>query len=76
MAQAIFEVAANQGRKPVQVRRITTQDYPTPAKRPANSRLDNTKIQNVYGIKLPQWRSSLGACVERLLREENKGILS
>ncbi len=76
MAQAIFEAAANQGRKPVQVRRITTQDYPTPAKRPANSRLDNTKIQNVYGIKLPQWRSSLGACVERLLREEDKGILS
>ena len=71
MAQAIFDTSQAQGRKPVKVRRITTQDYPTPAKRPANSRLDNRKLESSYGIKLPYWRSSLTQCVEQLLKENN-----
>ena len=71
MAQAIFDTSQGQGRKPVKVRRITTQDYPTPAKRPANSRLDNAKLNNAYSITLPHWRSSLTQCVEQLLQESN-----
>jgi dTDP-4-dehydrorhamnose reductase len=71
VAQSIFETAQAQGRKPVCVRRIRTQDYPTPAIRPENSRLNNSKLQVAHGLKLPHWRSSLTTCVERLLTEKN-----
>jgi dTDP-4-dehydrorhamnose reductase len=67
MAETIFAAAQAQGRKPVRVKRIATSDYPTPARRPANSRLDNAKLQASYGIALPQWRDSVNACVARLI---------
>lgn len=38
---------------------ITTADYPTPAKRPANSCLDLTKIQQVFGIQPSNWQKAL-----------------
>lgn len=40
---------------------ITTAEYPTPAARPANSRLDNTKLHNTFGVDLPAWETSLHA---------------
>ena len=67
MAEATFAAAERFGRKPVRVKRITTADYPTPARRPANSRLDNAKLLKRYGVALPQWRPSLENCVKRLL---------
>jgi dTDP-4-dehydrorhamnose reductase len=66
-AEEIFARAARHGWAEVTVRRITTADYPTLAKRPASSRLDNTKLLNAYGIALPEWRASVAACVDRLL---------
>ena len=66
-AEAIFAEAQRHGRKPVAVERIGTSDYPTPARRPANSRLDAAKLQDVYGVRLPDWRASLAPCVARLL---------
>lgn len=42
-----------------QVNPCTTAEYPTPAKRPAYSVLDKSKIQQTLGIKLPQWQESL-----------------
>ena len=42
-----------------------TQDYPTPARRPLNSRLDTTKLRSTFGITLPQWQQG----VQRLLAE-------
>lgn len=38
---------------------ITTADYPTPAKRPAYSVLDNDKLARTFGIRLPDWRDAL-----------------
>lgn len=67
MAEAIFSAAETQGHKPVRIKRIATADYPTPARRPANSRLDNAKLKANYGIALPNWRDSLNACVARLI---------
>ena len=67
VAEAIFARATEHGRAPVRVRRITTADYPTPARRPANSRLDNAKLSRVHGLALPDWRASLAHCVDRLL---------
>ena len=66
-AEAIFAEAAARGRRLTRVRRITTADYPTTARRPANSRLDNEKLRRVYGLELPDWRNSLAACCVRLI---------
>ncbi|WP_321956862.1 dTDP-4-dehydrorhamnose reductase [Burkholderia cenocepacia] len=60
-ASAIFELA-NLSKRPV-VLPIPAADYPTPAKRPSNSRLSNAKLAQVFGVALPHWRESLGLCL-------------
>jgi dTDP-4-dehydrorhamnose reductase len=45
---------------------ITTSQYPTPAKRPAYSVLDTTKIRQVYGASLKKWQDSLAECLVKL----------
>ena len=67
-AEAVFQEAERHGRAPVRVKRVATVDYPTPARRPANSRLDTTKLAQCYGVKLPDWRTSLAVCVARLMK--------
>lgn len=52
-------------RKPA-IKRIPTSDYPTPAKRPANSTLDCSRIKAVYGIEQPDWRVSLSDVIREL----------
>lgn len=42
---------------------IATEDYPTPATRPAYSVLDCTKLRETFGVALPDWRDSLSACL-------------
>jgi dTDP-4-dehydrorhamnose reductase len=49
--------------KQLVIRGITTQEYPVPAKRPANSVLANDKIHDAFGIVLPPWQDSLAECV-------------
>ena len=60
-AQAIFDKAVAQQllAKAPQLNALTTADYPTPAKRPANSRLDCRKIFNQFGIQPSDWQSAL-----------------
>ena len=48
-----------------QVSPIPTSDYPTPAKRPANSLLDCSKLNDAFGIAIPDWRDQLNLCVDR-----------
>lgn len=67
LAEAVFGNATKRGRAPVHVDRIATKDYPTAARRPANSRLDSHKLETIYGLKLPEWRQSLDMCLDRLL---------
>ncbi|HET7408888.1 MAG TPA: sugar nucleotide-binding protein, partial [Paracoccaceae bacterium] len=45
---------------------IRTEDWPTPAARPANSVLDCTRIGSAYGIRQPDWRVSLGPILAEL----------
>jgi dTDP-4-dehydrorhamnose reductase len=47
---------------------VATTDYPTPARRPANSALDCTRILRVFGIKQPDWRVSLNNVRDALAR--------
>jgi dTDP-4-dehydrorhamnose reductase len=48
------------------VRPIRTQDYPTKAKRPANSRFDLTRLREVFGVETPGWRDALSAELDAL----------
>lgn len=66
-AEAIFANAHRRGRPLTRVKPIATADYPTPARRPANSRLDSAKLHTAYGIALPDWRVSLAEVSARLL---------
>mgnify|MGYP001171010186 CR=1 FL=1 len=63
-AEAIF-AASSLPRKPA-VRRITTADFPTPARRPANSVLNCTKIRDIYSIGQPDWRTGLKTVIREL----------
>lgn len=65
-AEGIFAASAARGGPSASVRHITTADYPTPATRPGNSRLDCSLISQVHGVILPDWRRSLDSVVGRL----------
>ena len=60
-AERIFQAAAAQGILPAvpELKAIATADYPTPARRPANSRLDCGKIRRVFGIEAANWQAAL-----------------
>jgi dTDP-4-dehydrorhamnose reductase len=45
--------------RPESIKAIATADYPTPAKRPANSRLATAKFKNTFGLELPHWQAGL-----------------
>ena len=49
---------------------IPSSGYPTPAKRPAYSLLDKSKIRNDYGLNIPDWKTSLSFCVDLLKKQE------
>ncbi|WP_163366883.1 sugar nucleotide-binding protein, partial [Klebsiella aerogenes] len=59
------------GHRAVPVLPITTAEYPTPAKRPANSRLDCAKLQGTFDVALPHWQARLPVVVSRLVAEAN-----
>jgi dTDP-4-dehydrorhamnose reductase len=61
-AQATFEQAG----RAVTVTPIPTTDYPTPAKRPLNSRMDCGATQQVFGISRPDWRDGLNTILQDL----------
>ena len=47
-----------------EVARITTAEFPTPAKRPAYSVLDNARFESVFGLRVPTWQEQLGLCLQ------------
>ena len=58
--------ARDHGLAAVPVEAITTAEYPTPARRPANSRLDCSKARRSFGVGLPNWREGIAACVSAI----------
>jgi dTDP-4-dehydrorhamnose reductase len=64
LAVALFEEAARHGVTPPEIEPITTADWPTPARRPPDSRLDCGKLDATFGVKLPDWRVTLGKVVD------------
>jgi dTDP-4-dehydrorhamnose reductase len=51
------------------VKPVTTAEYPTAAKRPANSVLDCSKIERTFGIRPRPWKESLAEMIDRLYKE-------
>jgi len=66
-AQGVFDALAKSGRPTCRAVPIPSSAYPTRAKRPANSRLDCSRLRAVYGVSLPGWRQSLPPVVVALL---------
>ena len=66
-AEYIFQTSEALGGPVARVNRITSAEYPTPVKRPANSRLDCSKLAETFGVRLPDWKDSTRECVEQLI---------
>jgi dTDP-4-dehydrorhamnose reductase len=65
-AREIFRYAAEQGLPAAEVAAIATADYPTAARRPANSRLNCDRLRLSLGVELPDWRVGARDCVARI----------
>jgi dTDP-4-dehydrorhamnose reductase len=65
-AREIFRHAAEQGLPAAEVAAIATAAYPTPARRPANSRLNCDRLRLLLGVELPDWRVGAQDCVTRI----------
>jgi dTDP-4-dehydrorhamnose reductase len=63
-AQAIAAELRAQGRSIATLAPIPTSDYPTPAQRPLNSRLDGSRLLRDWGIRLPDWHAGLRECLD------------
>ena len=57
--------------KPEAIRAIGTADYPTPARRPANSRLDCSRLENDFGLQMPDWQPYLERMLQLLALKQN-----
>jgi dTDP-4-dehydrorhamnose reductase len=69
-ARTIFEMSAAIGGPTARVLPIPASAYPAPAPRPAHSRLDNSRLADIHGVRLPHWRQSLQGCIERLAAQD------
>jgi dTDP-4-dehydrorhamnose reductase len=69
-AREVIRGAAARGGRSIPVDPISTSDYPTPAKRPANSRLSTTRLTSIFNVHLPHMNSSLANCLDRLLQKK------
>ena len=66
-ARVIFAEAARRGGPAARIEPIATADYPTPARRPANSLLDTRALTAAYGIAPCHWTEGLGDILDELI---------
>ena len=70
LAVAVFEESARHGGRTPVVDPIRTEDWPTPARRPADSRLDCARLAEVFDVRLPTWRDGLARTVAAIYGAE------
>jgi dTDP-4-dehydrorhamnose reductase len=68
-ARAINAAASRHGATQRTIRPISTNEYPTRARRPGYSALATDKLKNIYGIRLRAWEDALDDCVDRLFAD-------
>lgn len=70
-ANFIFDTAREKGELLAvkEVKKVPTSAYPTPAKRPTNSRLSNLKFQQTFNVTLPPWQQGVERVVTELLQK-------
>lgn len=70
-ANFIFDIARKKGEVLTikEVQKVPTSAYPTPAKRPTNSRLSNLKFQQTFNVTLPPWQQGVERVVTELLQK-------
>jgi len=73
-AEAIFDVAQRQdiALKVARINRLKTAEYPTPARRPANSELDCRLFESAFGVTIRGWRESLAEVIRELTVKHNE----
>lgn len=69
--EALVAASRELGGPACKVLPIAAADYPTPAPRPADSRLDCQRVLRAFGVGVPGYRASLAATVERILKSRN-----
>jgi dTDP-4-dehydrorhamnose reductase len=73
LAAFVFDKAASKGLKVPRLNAIMTADYPTPARRPANSRLDTSRITKDFGISPRHWHDAIGEILDERLGAAKTG---
>ncbi|MBZ9997327.1 dTDP-4-dehydrorhamnose reductase [Mesorhizobium sp. BH1-1-4] len=73
-ARHIMDTSVKFGGPWARVRDITTMDYPTKARRPANSRLSSAKFADVFAWTAPDWRESTGEVVRLVVGETKQAL--
>ena len=74
-ARLIIETACGAGAAlkltPEGIKPILSKDYPVPARRPLNSRLDTSKFQETFGITLPPWQNGVTAMLKQFYEKKS-----
>lgn len=66
-AAEIFRLSAARGGPSARVQPISTNDYPTPAQRPSNSRLDLKRIRALHGVQPRSWEQAIAEIIDELI---------
>lgn len=74
-AEEIFRQSRLRGGASAEIERIRSSEYPSAAKRPANSRLDCARAHTLHGVSLPAWKTSVAAAVRSLYPTPDSGAL-
>ena len=69
VAELIFQVYQNRTNRKIELKRIPSSEYPTPARRPLNSRLETEKIERAFNVTPQDWTTSVTQIVTRLIDE-------
>lgn len=62
-------IAEKAGNNDCDIQPCHSDEFPSPVKRPAFSVLDKTKVKETFGVKIPYWTDSLGACMCNLIKK-------
>ena len=73
LASRVFAQAAAAGRKAPALSPIASSDWPTPVRRPLNSRLDTARFTGTFGLAPRDWTEATDEVVARLLQSADEG---